>query len=214
MRVYLVRHGQTAWNASGRAQGHSDIPLDESGRRQAELVAEAFSSIDIERIWSSDLSRALQTAEAIAKAKRLKVEPRTELRERSFGDWEGRAFHEVAEAISLEAKKQNADRADVRAPGGESITDVWERIDAIARSVDRLDGPTAIVTHGGTGALLLARILGGPKELGKAFRFGNTGVTELHRRFDGSWTMMRYNDVTHCDSLRAPIAGSIDGTHG
>lgn len=213
MRLYLVRHGQTAWNANGRAQGHSDIPLDDTGRRQSEQLARNLSRLEIQRILSSDLTRARDTAGPLADAVGRPVEFDPRLRERGFGDWEGRAFREIAESIAREAERLGVPRHQVRAPGGESIEDVWNRLGEIAVELRAAKVPTVVVTHGGSGALLLARLLGGPIELGKAFRFGNTAVTELEPRFDGTWFLARYNDTTHCESFESNLAGSLDGTH-
>ncbi|MGV3615830.1 MAG: histidine phosphatase family protein [Fimbriimonas sp.] len=212
MRLYLVRHGQTAWNEAGRAQGHTDIPLDATGLRQAEAVGEAFREIPLDRILTSDLQRAHQTAAPISDAAGVPLTIRRDLRERSFGDWEGNGFTDVA-AWALERSIDEAIHLlEVRPPNGESFADVWNRLDAVVDDLNEMDGRVAIVTHGGTCGVLLARLTRGSLETTRSFRFGNTGVTELERRADGYYVIQRYNDVTHLAAHR-PLAGSVDGTH-
>jgi broad specificity phosphatase PhoE len=212
MRLYLVRHGQTAWNLAGKAQGHTDIPLDETGLAQAQAVGEAFREIPLDRLLTSDLLRARQTAQPIADAVGLPLEARADLRERGFGEWEGSPFVDVA-ARSIELSlQQGLHPLEVRPPAGEAYRDVWNRLDRVVEELQDSEARTAIVTHGGTSALLLARLTRGTLETSRSFRFGNTGITELERRADGYFVIVRYNDVRHLAANR-PLAGSVDGTH-
>lgn len=94
-RLILVRHGETDWNVEGRYQGHSDVPLNARGRAQAARLAEALRGSDIRAIYSSDLARARETAEALAHATRLAVQHDPRLREIDQGDWEGMLFLEI-----------------------------------------------------------------------------------------------------------------------
>ena len=184
MRLFVARHGQTAWNIGGRAQGHTDIPLDETGMSQARALARALEGVPIERVVSSDLQRARQTAEALG----LSVETRHELRERSFGEWEGRHYLDVIEALEA----LGPDRLTVRPPGGESFADVWDRLDAIVAELRAESQTTLVVCHGATKAVLLARLLDGTLATCRAFKFPNCGLTEFERRGDGSLVMVRY----------------------
>ena len=208
MRLYLVRHGQTAWNLEGRAQGQTDIPLDEVGLRQAEAVGRAFRDIPLDRVLTSDLSRAYATAGAISP----RAERRADLRERSFGEWEGSPFTRVAERSIEMSLVEGCHSLEVRPPKGESFADVWRRLDTVVAEIGESEGRLAIVSHGGTCAVLLARLVRGTLETSRGFRFGNTGVTELERRADGYFVIVRYNDVSHLAAER-PLAGSVDGTH-
>ena len=103
MRLYLVRHGQTAWNAEERAQGHSDIPLDHEGLRQAESLGRAFQDRKISLVLCSDLQRAKQTAQPIVEATGARFETTEQLRERGFGDWEGQ-FVAQSKALPLDGR--------------------------------------------------------------------------------------------------------------
>ncbi len=95
--VYLVRHGQTAWNKEEIFRGRSDIPLNETGLKEAALAGEYLKSFEVEAIYSSPLARAWQTAQKIAGFHRLEVRPLDGLMDMSFGRWEGHSLKEVKE---------------------------------------------------------------------------------------------------------------------
>jgi 2,3-bisphosphoglycerate-dependent phosphoglycerate mutase len=212
MRLYLVRHGQTAWNAEMRAQGHADIPLDEVGRRQAELLADAIADLQVALILSSDLQRAAQTAKILADrlAAPLVLDPR--LRERSFGKMEGLSFKQLAATLHQQQHIEGTGPYDVRPAGGESLRDAWQRVRPVAEELSkRTDGDVIVVGHGASCALLLAHLFRGQVETSRAFRFGNTGLTETIRRPEGNFQLIRYNDVSHLESER-PLTGTVDGS--
>jgi broad specificity phosphatase PhoE len=90
LRLFLARHGQTDWNAQRRYQGHASVPLNETGRRQAAALGQRLAHEGIEAIYSSDLPRAWMTAQTIAAACGLPVQPEPRTREMDFGEWQGR----------------------------------------------------------------------------------------------------------------------------
>ena len=94
-RWYLVRHGETSWNREGRIQGHADIPLSEAGRHQVERVAERLAGHDFSTVYSSDLARARDSALAIIGGRGVPVETESDLREFSYGEWEGLTIGDV-----------------------------------------------------------------------------------------------------------------------
>ncbi len=211
MRLYLIRHGQTEWNTNGRAQGHTDIPLDATGLHQAALLGERFYNEPLEAVLTSDLQRAIQTAEPIADSTGARLEKLPALRERGFGDWEGKNFAEISAGLAASAQG----RYDFAPPKGESFRQVWERIRPIADRLLRAKNPIAVVTHGGALSLLLAQLLAAQIEVSGSFRFANTSVTELGRLPDGRWHLAKYNDTRHLESihdLENALVGSIDGS--
>lgn len=141
MRVLLARHGETDWNAAGRIQGMSDVPLNARGRQQARRMAEkllAMGALAPRRIYSSPLKRAWGTAEIIARALKLTPVPAPELAELSFGDWEGCSWGEIGERWPEQFAAYSADRRNYAPPNGESYAEMlaraWPFIDALRRS--------------------------------------------------------------------------------
>lgn len=211
MRLYLVRHGQTAWNAEQRAQGHSDIPLDPTGIEQARQLGARFLGKRVDRVISSDLDRARQTAAPISDATGAVHEETPILRERGFGDWEGEFFKDIAHWWPALEAIQGVDRLHLRPPNGESFADVWKRLDPLVDDLHHETGTTVVVSHGGTCGLLLAKLVMGNLATSRAFRFGNTSVTKLERKFDGTFTVQYYNDCAHLEN--GALSGSVDGAH-
>ena len=208
MHLYLIRHGQTSWNAEGRAQGHTDIPLDEEGRRQAAALARMFEGTSLGEVRTSDLLRSKETAEGVAAASGARLVEDSRLRERGFGEWEGMHFtHFHANTPHL----GDESFFSFRPPGGESFQDVWNRLDGVIADLDSMTQDCAVVSHGGTTAILLARLLHGSHITARSFRFGNTSIVELERKADGFYTMLRYNDTAHIRS--EVLAGDLDGAH-
>lgn len=149
-RLYLVRHGQTDWNIEGRWQGHVDIPLNALGHQQAASVAKALAGEGLSAIYSSDLSRARQTAEALSAAsgQSIRFDPR--LREIHQGEWQGLKVSEIRERYG-EAFDRRMDNPETFAPpGGETVAQVRDRLAAAVVDICRThtDQRVAIVSHG------------------------------------------------------------------
>lgn len=159
--IWLVRHGQTEFNAAGRHHGWSDAPLTSLGVRQARGVARALAGqVDpVVGVVSSPLGRAWRTAEIIAGALRVPgpVEADPDLMEIGMGSAEGLTQAEMAARWPTVAAGGMA----LEAPDGERLAAVWARVgDALARAVAREERPCVVVTHGVAGRLLLGRYLG------------------------------------------------------
>ena len=210
MRLYLVRHAQTAWNAIDRAQGHTDIELDEVGEQQCACLFRAFRNSEVSQVLSSDLERSAACGRTIAQATGACLVLDKRLRERSMGEWEGLSYSEFNKLFRAAAGESDPHLLKTRPPGGESLEDVWARIRPVIIELAGSDEPTAVVTHGGTASLLLSQLLRGTIESAKSFRFGNAGITELARRPDGLMTLVRYNDCSHLDG-GSMMSGNLDG---
>jgi 2,3-bisphosphoglycerate-dependent phosphoglycerate mutase len=201
MRLYLVRHGQTAWNAEEKAQGHTDIPLDDKGIRQAACLAEALSGIPIDLILSSDLQRSLKTAEAVAAAHGIPIEATPLLRERSFGIWEGMPYAEIGRLSGNAVSEQGLRSLYEACPeGGESLQMTWDRIKAMTERLREQAGNTLVVAHGGVCSLMLSQLIRGDLDTSRAFRFHNCAITELMRRPDRSFQLVQFNNAFHLES--------------
>ena len=159
-RILLARHGQTAWNALGKLQGHTDIALDDTGRDQARALAAAVHTTGVRTVWTSDLGRARETGAIVAAVLGL-PEPRTEpeLRERRFGVFEGLTRDECA---THHPEAWQAWLARTAAPpGGEPREEAVARMArALERIAAREEGPALVVSHGGVMRLWLMDVLG------------------------------------------------------
>ena len=164
-RLILARHGQTAWNAEGRAQGHADVSLDDTGRQQAEAMAAALADLDPALLVSSDLARARETAAFVEKATGLSAVEDPRLREYDVGERTGLTRAEFAERLGADAALAWDAHAHVEAPGAETLEEVAERIVPATREVLQRLGPgeTAIlVMHGAALRIALTGLLGWP----------------------------------------------------
>ena len=146
--IYLIRHGQTDWNVERRIQGQTDIPLNENGKKQVEEISEKIAKLKIDKIFSSDLSRARETAEIINRKIGAKIVYDKRLREVNYGEYEGikvdkftdkewEIFNEFPEKINGESRKQ-----------------VYDRVKNFIKEINE-DENTLIVTHGGSLRMML-----------------------------------------------------------
>lgn len=166
-RLVLVRHGQTAWNAEGRAQGHADVGLDDTGRDQAEAMAPVVAETAPDLLLSSDLARARETAAYLEKAIGMVAEEDPRLREYDTGARTGLTRQEFADQLGPGAAQSYDVHAHVDAEGAETVADVGERlVPALREALDRLpEGGTAVVVlHGAAMRVGVAGLLGWPLE--------------------------------------------------
>ncbi|MGH3362699.1 MAG: histidine phosphatase family protein [Nocardioides sp.] len=163
--LVLLRHGQTAWNAERRAQGHSDVELDDLGRAQAAAVAPYLAGLRPVLLWSSDLARARQTADHVAAAGELDLRLDARLREFDLGERTGMTMVEFAEAHPAEYREFRAGRYDV-VPGGESRSQVAARVVACVQEAFAAMAPGecgVLVSHGGALKVSVLELLGWPE---------------------------------------------------
>jgi len=190
LRLLLVRHGETAWNATGRFQGQMDTDLNTAGQRQAVAVAERLASEEIHAIYASDLRRAYDTAVAISARHRL--------REINFGAWQGLTYVQMQEQDSERLAAWNADRANRCPPGGESLSQVAKRLSLLLDEVclQYVDQTVVLVSHGGTVRLVLCLLLGHPLSAYWQFEVDNTAIAEIELQDRGP-VLIRWNDTHH-----------------
>jgi len=149
--LWLVRHGESTWNAAGLIQGQAHGPvLTVKGRREATLLPERLGDIRVGLIYTSDLARARETAVVVGRALRAPMHIDSNLRERNFGDAEGRPLSELDPAASGIELDRVVD-AHARPPAGESLRELYERVQAFITELDACqpDGDVLVVTHGG-----------------------------------------------------------------
>jgi len=160
-KLWLVRHGQTDWNLTGRWQGQSlDAPgLNKIGRAQVLLIRKQLKKLNLSAIYSSDLLRARQTAELIAESLGLTVALEPRLREIDLGVWEGMLSEEIATTYSQELAERARDPFHTHAPNGESPRVVTERVLAAVNEIAERhrDESILIVSHGIALAIMICR---------------------------------------------------------
>jgi broad specificity phosphatase PhoE len=197
--VYVVRHGETEWNATHRIQGSTDIALSAAGRLQALRLAKRFSDVPLDRIYSSPLQRARMTAEHIAGPKSITIEDA--LAERSLGEWEGLHYPEVDERHPEQRKAWLSDPHFAPA-GGESLVQVWDRAQRVWQEALKDPASTILfVTHAYVANMLLGITTGIPRESpwsAYAFRVPNAGVSVIDVT-DLIPKLVLLNDLTHLE---------------
>ena len=205
MFLWLVRHGETADNASRVFQGQSGRGLNKRGQAQAARLAERLArlvSTRPDRVVASDLERAFETASIVGSAAGLTVEKDVDLREVDVGTWTGKGYDEVKELYPEEWSAW--DRGlDIRRGGGETYSELADRMErAIARVATPGAGRVLLVSHGGAIKSWIARILGvseaGLRALGGV---ANTGLTLVERDDRGRHRLHSWNDVAHLEGL-------------
>ena len=212
MRLLLVRHGESEWNALGRLQGQADPPLSDLGWHQAARMAARLVDEPIDAIVASDLDRAMTTARTLAEALRMDVIPRADLREVDLGSWTGVSRDEL-EATAPDAWRRWRVEGVEGWEGGERYAEALERVaGAIAVIGSEWEGRTVVaVSHGGCIRLATCALLGLPAEsLGRFTAIGNVSITEFLVEPDGTGRLVRLNDCAHllepttADDLAAP----------
>ena len=199
-RLIAVRHGETAWNVDTRIQGQLDIGLNDTGLWQARRVGQALAHEDIGAIYASDLSRAWQTAQEIARPHGLTVQPEPGLRERAFGRFEGMSFAEIESTLPEQARRWRERDPEFQPEGGESLLVFRERVTRIASKLAaRHPGQlVALVAHGGVMDILYRVATGQELQAPRTWFLGNAAINRLLWTPQG-FTLVGWADVGHLD---------------
>ena len=200
-RIIAVRHGETAWNVDARIQGQLDIPLNHKGRWQAHRVARALAGRDpVSALYSSDLSRARDTAGSIAEATGLEVVTEAGLRERAFGSFEGQTFTEVETSWPEQTMRWRQRDPDWTPPGGESLTRVRERVLQITHALAErhIGEQIVLVSHGGVLDALYRAATGLDLQAPRTWALVNAGINRLLWTPQGL-TMVGWSDMAHLE---------------
>lgn len=201
-RLILVRHGETAWNRATRIQGHTDIPLSPLGLAQAERLAQALADEPLAAICASDLSRARQTADALARGRGLAVQLDPGLRERAFGRFEGLDWAQIQAAHPEEAERWLRREPDFPVGGGESLNTFSARcLLAARRAVAAHPGQTiALVAHGGVLDCLYRAATRVALDAPRSWQLGNATINRLLATDEG-FALVGWNDDRHLAGL-------------
>jgi probable phosphoglycerate mutase len=203
-RLYLVRHGETVWNAEDKMQGVKDSPLTEKGVEHAKKLGEklagisagANKSIDVDRIFTSDLGRAFDTAVCIGKCLNLEPEKDDRLRERNMGIFEGYSWDYVREHFPDEFKKTVSDDNDYRIPEGESKSEYIGKINSFLQFIaGECEGKSVLaVTHRGFINFVFRIVLSIPFDAKVGLVVGNAILAGLVYK-KGRWMIERFGDL-------------------
>ncbi|MGE5578854.1 MAG: histidine phosphatase family protein [Bacillota bacterium] len=199
LTVYVIRHGETEANRNGVFQGHMDVPLSKKGHMQADRVAEALRDVRFDAVYSSDLSRAYETARAIMRYHDCSLLRDKRLREINGGKLQGLNDKETAEQFPEFHKSFIERRYTVRRPGGESYADLDLRVqrameDFLSWNQDKPDATIGVVSHGGAIRSILK--LAEPDPEFSRPVVGNCSITVLQH--DGAgWKLLKVSDCDH-----------------
>ncbi len=197
-RFIVVRHGETAWNAQGRIQGHLDSPLNEEGLAQAILVGERLGHERIDVIFCSDLGRVLQTVQPLVDRSGREPVRDAMLRERHLGIFQGLTSAECQARHPHDYARFHARDVEHVVPGGESIRQVYLRVarffDATARA--HPDKTLAVFTHGGILDALYRHVTGTPLEKLRDFPVYNASLNWISCEH-GCWRLEQWGDISH-----------------
>ena len=205
-KLFIVRHGETEWNAEGRVQGHSDVPLSDRGREQARAAAQRLRGHAFDAAYSSDLSRTRETAEIILVESGTPLETTATLREYQKGVFEGLTVHEYARQYPELHQASLVNDLDFAPTGGESIRECSARLAGFAELlVERhMDDTVLVVGHGGSLRSLLVALMDLPLEANWKFVMHNCALSVVYTYSDNS-VLHLYNDTAH---LTAPPPGA------
>lgn len=203
--ILLIRHGETAWNIVKRLQGHTDIPLNAEGRRQAKALAIALENEKLAAIISSDLQRAVQTAGEIARLQGLPTRIDTDLRERCFGGFEGQLYSELPHMYPAEYAAWRACEPDAEFPPGENPGETIRRFAArilpcVSHYARQFSGQKiAIVAHGGVLECVYREAKRLPLNAKREVTIFNASINRF-RFTDGQFELLQWGDIAHLDA--------------
>ena len=202
MEIILARHGETAWNVKEIFRGRLDIELNETGIKQAQLLAEYLSHPNIKAIYSSPLKRALKTAEMIASYHQLEVEIAPGLTDFDFGEWQGLSHEEVKDRYQ-ELYSEWVNHPDrVKMPAGESLDDVRKRAAGVIDEIinRKIEGSVVLVAHRVVNKVLICALLGLDNSHFWDIRQDTCAITVFTRE-KGRFILTRHNDTSYLESL-------------
>lgn len=201
-RICFIRHGETDWNASKRIQGQTDVPLNANGRSQAQAMAVHAAQYTFDAIYSSDLQRALETAQCLATGRQITVQTMPQLRERHFGVFQGLTGTEAAARDPDAYARYKARDPDYNFDTGESLQQLAERVEhAVTLLVSQHPGQTiAVVCHAGVLDMLYRLATGRPLHTPRDFDLPNCALNWF--RFDAQgWHLEAWDDHHYLPSV-------------
>ena len=212
---WVIRHGETLWNASGQAQGHTDIQLNGEGRSQAQQLALRLKGLNFSALYSSDLMRARETAQiasALLEGEPLSLLLEPRLREIDVGHFSGKNWREIHADFPEYYESLRADPWGTRRPGGESMADLYARVqNALLELSERHPGERVLIfTHGGVVRVAVSLALGGGlQDVWARLSIENTSITRMLYGAEGG-KLLSYNDVAHLEQSKSVDDDSVE----
>ena len=197
-RILAIRHGETAWNVDTRIQGHLNIPLNDTGHWQGQRLGQALAGEAISAIYASDLSRAHETALYVSRATGVPVVPELGLRERGFGEFEGKTFAEIEIALPDQAQRWRKRDPSFTPAGGESLLQVQARVLATVNRLAKQHPGELIVMagHGGVMDVLYRAATRLDMQAARTWLLGNTAINRLLWSSEGL-SLVGWSDTQH-----------------
>ena len=197
-QLIIVRHGQTEWNIKGIRQGNLDSRLTEKGMAQAKALAQRLTREHFTALYSSDLGRAVQTAEEVASVTGHEIITDPRLRERHLGIFQGLSGEEIKQKHPEEYKLHRSLGPDYVIPGGESVKQQVARNIAYLNEIGskHLGETIVVVTHGGVISGLFRHTFSIPFNAPRRFEFTNAGLN-IFAYQEGNWFLLTWGDVSH-----------------
>ena len=197
-QMIIVRHGETEWNINGIRQGHLDSALTGKGIAQAKALAARLAREEFTVLYSSDLGRAVQTAEEISKVTRHEIVTDARLRERHLGIFQGLNADELNEKYPQERRQFRTMGPDYVIPGGESMRQQVERnVSYLNELAAKHQGEQiVVVTHGGVVSGFFRHTLEISLAAPRRFEFVNAGLN-IFAHEEGNWMLLTWGDVSH-----------------
>lgn len=210
-RLCLIRHGETAWNAERRLQGHTDIPLNAKGEMQARQMAQALkdAKISFDVLYTSDLKRAADTANAVVQLFAMKAQVNSALRERHFGALQGLSIHE-APLVRPDIWQAHISRdLDHELEGGESIQQLALRVQNILDQIQKQHTGKIIliVSHGGILDMMYRIASNQSLSAERVASVPNASLNWIRHRQSDGWSVERWGDTRH---LEGPALENVD----
>ncbi len=205
-RLYLIRHGETSWNKETRFQGQVDILLSERGIEQAEALSKRLAGRQFAACFSSNLSRARETAAIVAKPHNIPVKAVPDLQEMNFGYWEGLTVEEIRQKYDRESADWWSRPLENRVPGGETLIELAERsVRAVKTIVQQYpEEQVLLVTHGGVIRCIVAAALGIDLNQYWRLRQDNASLSIIDFYQWDKAILMLYNDCSHLAPGQVP----------
>jgi len=199
--IHLVRHGETEWNVGEIFRGRIDIELNETGIKQAELLAQYLSKTKIEAIYSSPLKRALRTAKIIAHLHNLEVNIAPGLIDFDYGQWQGLSHQEVKEKYQELYALWTEHPEQIKMPAGESLNKVRERaMDVVKNIIARYKGAVVLISHRVVNKVLICALLGLNNSHFWKIKQDTCGITTFTYE-NGQFILTRHNDTSYLEPI-------------